>query len=151
MSRKTSTSVRLEPDVNRARKRSDESFGANVNGWARQYYIEGMDPLPAEAVDELIEDERENIRRLEEAIEAAEARVKRLEELKGPTPAGEAECTLEEAAEAIAGVPAGARGPENEAVQLWAKRAGVTPEELLEEAPAFRANRVSPSSVASSD
>jgi len=130
------TGVRLDPDVNEARKSADESFSNNVNAWARHYYLHGMNPLPAAALDDLIEETRRDIEILDDLRERAERRVERLKGLKAPAPAGDTSTSaynMEDARAACAGIPDHYRTPENEAIQLWAPRVGLSPEELLDE------------------
>jgi len=138
MSREVS-SVRLDPDVNRARKKADESFSNNINRWAHRYYINGMEPLAADALDALIEEHQQDIKQLKELIDRAETRIERLEELKTPKPAAvdaEPAWTREDALDACKTIPAIQRSVDNPAIELWARRLNMTAEEFLEDVPA---------------
>jgi len=128
MSDKKRRTVTLEEENHEFLKQEDNA-SAVVNDLVDQYRrngdrgTAGID-LQLKQKMRALEDKREEVKRLERDVEELEALRREFQR--------EENAELQEARDVLANAP---RDPENEAIQTWAKKLGLTPEELIEELP----------------
>lgn len=123
----------IDPGVN---------FSELVDGWTREYFIEGnlyaVEKAMFEQLLEEVEDSRnqmhEQVDEMHDEIAAElQAKVDHLDEVgKNEKQQTGSDAQLEEAKESLKNTP---RDPQNPAIKNWAKRLNMSPRELLDELP----------------
>lgn len=123
----------IDPTVN---------FSELVDGWTREYFIEGnlyaVEKAMFEQMLEQVEDSRdrmhEQVDKMHDELSAElQAKVDHIDEVgKNERQQTGSDEQIAEAKQALRGAP---RKPDNPAIKNWAKKLNMPPEELLEELP----------------